>query len=121
MEVVEPEIKPRAKTVADIMSDSNPCEPNLILTRIKQARLWNDKKQVIKEMIDKCGTKVTKSKKKRGSGAPKMSSWICYNKHCSKDTGKKYMECVGDKSRKEKEYMPKKDFWVNESNKGCPM
>ena len=110
----------KPQTVSEMMFDGDPCQPNLILTKLKQTRLWTEKKKVIEKVITSCAPKC-KNKKKRGSGAPKMSSWICYNKHCAKDTGKKYMECVGDASRKDKEYTPKKDFWVSESDKGCPL
>jgi len=122
MEVVEPEIeekKPRP-TVSDMMFEAQPCEPNMIMTKIKQARLWSDKKKIIVDTIANCAPKC-KSKKKRGGGTKKSSGWICYNKHCAKDTGKKYMACVADKERAKKEYFPKKDHWNEQYLKGCPL
>lgn len=60
------------------------------------------------------GEEITKKEPK------KISGWVCYLKICAKKEDMSYMECMKDKKRKEKEYYPKKDYWQEEAQKGCP-
>ena len=80
----------------------------------------------LKLMMDSCQVGSAKgaivaeaTKRKKSSTGKKMSGWICYNKVCAKETGRNYMTCVTDADRKEKEYIPKKEYWRKHASGGC--
>lgn len=98
------------------MLASDPCEPNLVLNKLKGTRLWTDKKKLIKDTIDKCGKKTTRKKKGEKRA---MSGWNCYLKICSQESGMDFQKCMSDKNRKAKEYMPNTDYYSKLAGNGC--
>lgn len=99
------------------------CELETIADSMEAIDNYDDKLAFIDSILSSCGkcdTVTTPAPAKRKGGG-KMSSWICYNKVCAEETGKKYMECVSDKIRAKTEYYGMKDYWKDQSNKGCPM
>ena len=92
---------------------SQECDARVILNLMNTKRLWTEKWQFLDEMMKQCSA-GSKSK-----GTRKMSGWQCYLKHCSQE--KSFQECIGDNSRKEKEYIPNKEFYSIEAENGCSL
>lgn len=104
------------KNIADAMFIGDPCEPNLILNKLKQTRLWTDKKNIISEIINNCGKKVAKGKSK-GKTKRAMSGWNCVLKQCT-TTGMAFSECMQDQNVK-KDYNNNKDKYKELARSGC--
>ena len=97
------------------------CEVQGLVDELEAIDNNDDKVAKLGRILNSCGvcdTGTVPSTKKKGK---KMSSWICYNKVCAEETGKKYMECVADRDRAQTDYYGMKDYWKEQANKGCPM
>jgi len=98
------------------MSDitDNKCDARVILNLMNTQRTWTEKHKFLQEQIDNCASGSKKTKTKR-----KMSGWNCYLKHCANQNDMDFPKCMQDKKRKEKEYIPNKEFYDFEANNGC--
>lgn len=92
------------------------CDPQTIVDSLEAIDNNEDKVEYIIQTLDSCGKKTPQKrtlKKKRA-----LSGWNCYLKKCAA-TGMPFQECMKDSARKEKEYIPKKDYWSDLAKKGC--
>jgi len=99
------------------------CDLETIVDSFEALDNHDDKLSYIDNMLNSCGIcdtpaiPISKPVKK----PKKTSGWICYNKVCAEETKRPYMTCVADKERAKTEYYGMKDYWKQQSLKGCPM
>lgn len=96
------------------------CEPQSIVDTFEAIDNNDDKLKYVVNILESCGVVSTDEtvtiKKKKAKRA--MTGWLCYLKDCQ-STGMAYSACMTDKPRKEKLYVPKKDYWNDLAKKDC--
>ncbi|HEC37664.1 hypothetical protein LCGC14_0741720 [marine sediment metagenome] len=97
------------------------CEPQSIVDTFEAIDNNDDKLKYVTNILESCGVESTnetvKIKPKKAKRA--MTGWLCYLKTCQR-TGIPYSECMTDTNRKESRYIPKKGYWKDLAEKGCP-